>query len=63
MRHEEEISQLRTQIAILESQLNVKEVALGGLNQEVKRLTELVESLLKGKEQWKVSYLQYYLHS
>ena len=51
MRHEEEISQLRTQIAILESQLNVKEVALGGLNQEVKRLTELVESLLKGKEQ------------
>ena len=51
MYHQDEVSQSRTQIAILESQLNVKEVALGGLNQEVKRLTELVESLLKGKEQ------------
>tara|TARA_B100000470_G_scaffold35323_1_gene24490 strand:+ start:451 stop:642 length:192 start_codon:yes stop_codon:yes gene_type:complete len=46
-----EISQLQTRIAILESQLQVKETALGGQRAEIERLTNLVGTLLK-KEEW-----------
>tara|TARA_B100001179_G_scaffold57554_1_gene39489 strand:+ start:1456 stop:1647 length:192 start_codon:yes stop_codon:yes gene_type:complete len=46
-----EISQLQTRIAILESQLQVKETALGGQRAEIERLTNLVGTLLK-KEKW-----------
>ena len=46
-----EVSQLQTQIAILESQLEVKDVAIGLLNVEIKRLTNLVGSLVS-QEKW-----------
>ena len=42
-----EVSQLQTRIAILESQLQVKETALGGQRAEIERLTNLVGTLLK----------------
>jgi hypothetical protein len=46
-----EVSQLQTKIAILESQLEVKDVAIGLLNVEIKRLTNLVGSLVS-QEKW-----------
>ena len=46
-----EVSQLQTRIAILESQVDVKDVAIGLLNNEIKRLTNLVGSLVS-KEKW-----------
>ena len=46
-----EVSQLQTRIAILESQLQVKETTIGGQKAEIERLTNLVGTLLK-KEKW-----------
>ena len=46
-----EVSQLQTKIAILESQLDVKDVAIGLSEIEIKRLTNLVGSLVS-KEKW-----------
>ena len=46
-----EVSQLQTKIAILESQIDVKDVAIGLLNVEIKRLTNLVGSLVS-QEKW-----------
>jgi hypothetical protein len=46
-----EVSQLQTRIAILESQLQVKETAFGAQRAEIERLTNLVGTLLK-KEMW-----------
>ena len=46
-----EVSQLQTKIAILESQLEVKDVAIGLLNVEIKRLTNVIGSLVS-KEKW-----------
>ena len=47
----DEVSQLQTRIAILESQVDVKDVSIGLLNEEIKRLTNLVGSLVS-KEKW-----------
>ena len=47
----DEVSQLQTKIAILESQIDVKDVSIGLLNKEIKRLTNLVGSLVS-KEKW-----------
>tara|TARA_B100000686_G_C16022317_1_gene586586 strand:+ start:54 stop:254 length:201 start_codon:yes stop_codon:yes gene_type:complete len=41
-----EASQSQTMIAILESQLDVKNVRISYLESEIKRLTNLVESLI-----------------
>ena len=46
-----EVSQLQTKIAILESQIDVKDVSIGLLNKEIKRLTDVVSSLVS-KEKW-----------
>ena len=46
-----EVSQLQTQIAILESQIDVKDVAIGLLKEEIQRLTNLVGTLIS-KEKW-----------
>ena len=46
-----EVSQLHTQIAILESQIDVKNVKIGHLETEIKRLTNLVGSLIQ-KDKW-----------
>ena len=46
-----EVSQLQTRIAILESQVDVKDVSIGLLKDEIKRLTNLVGSLIS-KEKW-----------
>ena len=46
-----EVSQLHTKIAILESQIDVKNVKIGHLESEIKRLTNLVGSLIK-KDKW-----------
>ena len=46
-----EVSQLQTKIAILESQIDVKDVAIGLLNEEIKRLTNVIGSLVS-KEKW-----------
>ena len=46
-----EVSQLQTRIAILESQVDVKDVTIGLLNNEIKRLTNLVGSLVS-QEKW-----------
>ena len=46
-----EASQLHTMIAILESQIDVKNVKIGHLESEIKRLTNLVGSLIK-KDKW-----------
>ena len=46
-----EVSQLQTRIAILESQVDVKDVTIGLLNNEIKRLTNLVGTLIS-KEKW-----------
>lgn len=41
-------SQLRTQVAILESQLDVKDTQIASLKEEIKRLEQLIEKLTKG---------------
>ena len=41
-------SQLRTQVAILESQLDVKGTQIASLKEEIKRLELLIEKLTKG---------------
>ncbi len=41
-------SQLRTQVAILESQLDVKGTQIASLKEEIKRLEKLVDKLTKG---------------
>jgi len=41
-------SQLRTQVAILESQLDVKGAQIASLKEEIKRLEQLIEKLTKG---------------
>ena len=46
-----EVSQLQTRIAILESQVEIKDVSIGLLKDEIKRLTNLVGSLVS-KEKW-----------
>ena len=46
-----EVSQLQTQIAILESQIDVKDVAIDLLKEEIQRLTNLVGTLIS-KEKW-----------
>ena len=46
-----EVSQLQTRIAILESQVDVKDVSIGLLKDEIKRLTNLVGSLVS-QEKW-----------
>ena len=46
-----EVSQLQTQIAILESQIDVKDVAISLLKEEIQRLTNLVGTLIS-KEKW-----------
>ena len=40
-------SQLRTQVAILESQLDVKDTQNASLKEEIKRLEQLIEKLTK----------------
>ena len=47
----DEVSQLQTRISILESQVEVKDVSIGLLNKEIKRLTDVVSSLVS-KEKW-----------
>jgi hypothetical protein len=47
----DEVSQLQTRIAILESQIDVKDVSIGLLKKEIKRLTDVVSSLVS-KEKW-----------
>jgi hypothetical protein len=47
----DEISQLQTKVAILESQLDVKDVAVGNLKSEIERLTNLVGSLVR-QDKW-----------
>jgi prefoldin subunit 5 len=53
----DEVSQLQTRIAILESQVDVKDVSIGLLNKEIKRLTDVVSSVssLVSKEKWDCS--------
>jgi hypothetical protein len=46
-----EVTQLQTMIAILESQIDVKNVKISHLETEIKRLTNLVGSLIQ-KEEW-----------
>lgn len=46
-----EVSQLQTRIAILESQLDVKDVCIGAQKQEIEKLINLVGTLIK-KDRW-----------
>ena len=46
-----EVSQLQTKIAILESQIDVKDVSIGLLKDEIKRLAKVVSSLVS-HEKW-----------
>ena len=46
-----EVTQLQTKIAILESQIDVKDVSIGLLKNEIKRLTDVVGSLVSN-EKW-----------
>ena len=46
-----EVSQLQTQIAILESQIDVKDISISLLKEEIQRLTNLVGTLIS-KEKW-----------
>ena len=46
-----EVSHLQTQIAILESQVVVKDISIGLLKEEIQRLTNLVGTLIS-KEKW-----------
>ena len=47
----DEVSQLQTRIAILESQIDVKVVSIGLLKKEIKRLADVVSSLVS-QEKW-----------
>jgi len=47
----DEVSQLQTQVAILESQIDGKDVSIGLLKDEIKRLANVVSSLVS-KEKW-----------
>ena len=47
----DEVSQLQTQVAILESQIDVKDVSIGLLKDEIKRLTNVIGSLVS-QEKW-----------
>jgi len=42
----DEVSQLQTQVAILESQIDGKDVSIGLLKDEIKRLAKVVSSLV-----------------
>ena len=53
----DEVSQLQTRVAILESQVDGKSVAIGHLKSENEQLTKLVKALLK-KEQWDGSEIE-----
>ena len=53
----DEVSQLQTRVAILESQVDVKSVAIGHLKSENEQLTKLVKALLK-KEKWDGSEIE-----
>ena len=46
-----EVSQLQTKIAILESQIDGKDVSIGLLKDEIKRLAAVVSSLVS-QEKW-----------
>ena len=46
-----EVTQLQTMIAILESQIDVKNVKIGHLESEIKRLTNLVGVLIQ-QDKW-----------
>ena len=46
-----EVTQLQTTIAILESQIDVKNIKIGHLETEIKRLTNLVGSLIQ-QDKW-----------
>ena len=43
-----EVTQLRTQVAILEAQLDVKGTQIAALKEEIRRLEDLVDKLTKG---------------
>jgi len=47
----DEVSQLQTQVAILESQIDGKDVSIGLLKDEIKRLANVVSSLVS-QEKW-----------
>ena len=47
----DEVSQLQTQVAILESQIDGKDVSIGLLKKEIKRLADVVSSLVS-QEKW-----------
>ena len=53
----DEISQLQTRIAILESQVTVKDVNIEQLKSENEQLTNLVNALLK-KDKWDGSAIE-----
>ena len=53
----DEVSQLQTRIAILESQVDGKSVSIGHLKSENEQLTKLVKALLK-KEKWDGSEIE-----
>ena len=53
----DEVSQLQTRIAILESQVDVKSVTIEQLKSENEQLTNLVKALLK-KEKWDGSEIE-----
>ena len=58
----DEVSQLQTRIAILESQVTVKDVNIEQLKSENEQLTNLVNALLK-KDKWDGSEIEpTYLH-
>ena len=46
-----EVTQLQTMVAILESQIDVKNIKIGHLETEIKRLTNVVGSLIQ-KDKW-----------
>ena len=46
-----EVTQLQTMVAILESQIDVKNIKIGHLETEIKRLTNLVGSLIQ-QDKW-----------
>jgi hypothetical protein len=47
----DEISQLQTRIAILESQIDVRDVTIAKLKTDIERLTNLVGTLIN-KDKW-----------
>jgi len=55
--HQNELSQLQTRIAILESQLELKIVLVNEQKSEIERLVNLVGAIYK-KEQWDGSTIE-----